>query len=448
MRGTAFRLSLFVTLALVGLAAPGFGLDAAAGTASERAGLVDQAYDYGLPAYEVARVRDQLIARGLRPNRFFHKRELSGPGDRLVTGPNTDTLYSVALLDLSGGPVRIDVPDTQDRYYSIAFIDAYTNNFAYVGRRTTGTRAGSYWLVGPDGNGASVSGPRVIRAPTRDVLLLVRIVLYGPDDLAAVHALQDRFVLAPTGAPLAREVAIAPVADDGPNFVAVVNQVLRDDPPPAADHPILDRIAQVGVGPAAGPLTAELRARWTRDFPAAQRALLASLGRADAGRLVDGWLYKPGDIGNFGTDYPARAAVALAGLFASAPQENLSATVRADDQGAPLDFHHRYRLRLPAEMPAKAFWSLSVRGVEPDGRAYIVDNSIHRYEISDRTPGLRRNTDGSLDIWIQQDPPPPDWRSNWLPVPNAPFRLAMRAYQPTEELLAGRFHYPPLRRTG
>ncbi|HUO11281.1 MAG TPA: DUF1254 domain-containing protein, partial [Caulobacteraceae bacterium] len=219
-------------VALAATAAPALGAPIA--SQPDPTAAIEQAYLYGLPAYEVARVRDRLEARGLAPNRFYHKRQLSGPDDRLVTGPNTDTLYSVALVDLSGGPVRIDVPDTHDRYYSVSFIDAYTNNFAYVGRRTTGTRAGSYLLVGPDGKGAATARLRVIRAPTRDVLLLVRIELYGPGDLAAVHALQDRFVLTPTAAPLPRSPPIEPIQNDGPNFVEVVNQVLREDPPPAA----------------------------------------------------------------------------------------------------------------------------------------------------------------------------------------------------------------------
>jgi hypothetical protein len=41
------------------------------------------------------------------------------------------------------------VPDTAGRYYVMQFMDFYTNNFAYVGKRTTGTAAGSYAVVGP-----------------------------------------------------------------------------------------------------------------------------------------------------------------------------------------------------------------------------------------------------------------------------------------------------------
>ena len=55
---------------------------------------------------------------------------------------NNDTLYSIAQLDVSGGPLRLRVPDTAGRYYVLQFVDAWTNNFAYVGRRATGTAAG------------------------------------------------------------------------------------------------------------------------------------------------------------------------------------------------------------------------------------------------------------------------------------------------------------------
>ena len=52
---------------------------------------------------------------------------------------NNDTVYSMAQIDLSVGPLRLDVPDTAGRYYVLQFVDAWTNNFAYVGHRATGT---------------------------------------------------------------------------------------------------------------------------------------------------------------------------------------------------------------------------------------------------------------------------------------------------------------------
>jgi hypothetical protein len=71
-------------------------------------------------------------------NEFGYARELLGPETEFVS-PNNDTLYVLAALDLRSGPLTLHVPDTADRYYVLQFVDTWTNNFAYLGRRATGT---------------------------------------------------------------------------------------------------------------------------------------------------------------------------------------------------------------------------------------------------------------------------------------------------------------------
>ena len=66
---------------------------------------------------------------------------------------NNDTVYSIANVDTSGGPVRLDVPDADGRYYVLQFVDAWTNNFAYVGRRATGTQLPRSSWSRPDWDG-------------------------------------------------------------------------------------------------------------------------------------------------------------------------------------------------------------------------------------------------------------------------------------------------------
>ena len=41
----------------------------------------------------------------------------------------------------------LHVPDTDDRYYVLQFVDAWTNNFAYIGRRATGTAEAEFLLT-------------------------------------------------------------------------------------------------------------------------------------------------------------------------------------------------------------------------------------------------------------------------------------------------------------
>ena len=82
----------------------------------------------------------------------------------------------------------------------------------------------------------------------------------------------------------------------------------------------------------------------------------------------------------------------------------------------------------------------------PDGRAFFVDNPIDRYAIGDRTQGMVRGTDGSLTIYIQRDRPQGERAANWLPTPPGPMRLVLRAYQPDEALIEGRYRVPAVRR--
>ena len=79
---------------------------------------------------------------------------------------NRDTLYTVGWLDLSKGPLVLYVPDMAGRYYSVQFTDPSDNiNFAYVGKRTTGTKAGDYLDQRARMEGAVPQGMKQISSP-------------------------------------------------------------------------------------------------------------------------------------------------------------------------------------------------------------------------------------------------------------------------------------------
>jgi hypothetical protein len=120
----------------------------------DNAALAADAYIFGFPLiFNLTQVtRFTSEGMGSLPaapfNEFSHATALASPEDTFVS-INNDTIYSIAMLDLSGGPLRLDVPDTADRYYVLQFVDAWPHNFAYIGRRATGTAAGTYWIVPP-----------------------------------------------------------------------------------------------------------------------------------------------------------------------------------------------------------------------------------------------------------------------------------------------------------
>ncbi len=408
------------------------------------AGLIARAFEYGIPAFETARLTYDFSyspgnPRRVPVGRFAHRRTLADHRHRMLTTPNNDTLYSSAVLDLSAGPVMLEVPAFGDRYHSIAFLDAYTNNFAYIGTRTTGATGGSYLIAGPGWQGDMRGEAKVIHAPGRHITAHMRILVDGISDYAEVHRLQDTVRLSGPMPP-ERPDLIQPIAGDAENFVAVVNQVLLQDPPPAADAPLLDALAPAGIGADALALTPEQRAWWGQYLPAARSDLIGA--SRQIGQAVQGWQYLPPNIGDFGTDYETRAKIAIRGIVANVAAESIYTLTMADRTGAPLDSDHRYRMRLPAGAPpVDGFWSLSIYEMMPDGSMFFGENEIHRYSIGSLTRDLIRNADGSLDILIQKDRTG-DRIANWLPIPAGNFALIMRAYLPRPEMRNGGFQYP------
>jgi hypothetical protein len=115
-----------------------------------------------------------------------------------TTGVNRDTLYVVGWLDLNKGSQILHVPDMAGRYYSVQFTDPSNNtNFAYVGKRTTGTQAGDYLIVGPGWKGQVPSGMKQISSPNSSVLVIGRVFVENDSDLPTAYGLAKQIQLAP-----------------------------------------------------------------------------------------------------------------------------------------------------------------------------------------------------------------------------------------------------------
>ena len=167
------------------------------------------------------------------------------------------------------------------------------------------------------------------------------------------------------------------------------------------------------------------------------------------GAARGGWTVPPTALGNYGTQYALRAAVALTGLAALEPAEAMYLSANDDSDGQAPSGAHRYVLRFAkgATPPVDAFWSLSMYELMPDGRSFFTENPLNRFAVGDRSRHLRLDDDGSLEIYLRHDPPQ-GRESNWLPAPRGRMRLTLRAYQPRADLLAGRYTPPPVRRVG
>jgi hypothetical protein len=64
-------------------------------------------------------------------------------------------------------------------------------------------------------------------------------------------------------------------------------------------------------------------------------------------------------------------------------------------------------------------------------------NPIDRYAIGDRTPGLVRERDGALSLWISRGEPGGARSANWLPAPaKGPYAMVLRLYLPRPQAIS------------
>jgi hypothetical protein len=285
----------------------------------------------------------------------------------------------------------------------------------------------------------------VVRLSTPHGWLLARILVDGPDDLPAVHALQDQLAVAgpavqpPTGAYASRR---APALE----YFASVADLLRSDPPPGTDAALFARIAPLGLSGKGRFDPKRFTAAEVAEIEAGVADARAALQAIRAGAAVQGWVYPRADVGFYGQDYDLRAAVALGGLAALPAAEALYMNP-VGDQGRMFTGSGPYVMRFAADrLPAvDAFWSLTLYEATPEGQFFLTENPIRRYAIGDRTAGLRKGADGSLELWIARSDPGGERTVNWLPAPaSGPFTVSFRAYLPRPEFLDGRYRLPPI----
>lgn len=123
--------------------------------------------------------------------------ESASAGTVIATGTD-DLLYFGGWLDVKTRPRVLRVPEMGDRYYSVQFTDPSSGaNFAYVGKRTTGTTPGAFLLCEPTWDGDTPAGMTRINVPHRTALLIGRVFVANEDDRPAAYALARQIQLTP-----------------------------------------------------------------------------------------------------------------------------------------------------------------------------------------------------------------------------------------------------------
>ncbi len=415
---------------------------------TEELAKLRQAFRIAFPIYEVMRTRGVQLGRAREAsgapnlvNFVLPRLTLADATSRDVTTPNNDALYGSAWLDLAGGPVILTVPQLNGRYHSAAVMSLTTDNGAILGTRSG---PGRFALVGPGFAGEPPEGTQLVRVPTNDAWLLIRVLVSDRDDVpAAAAAVQQYAIEVPADRPAPIPTTNAAPADpDAATFLAVVNEAIErssnNDALVARTH-AFSRQGMAGPGEAVTPETLAL---WDRALPQFRAELKG--GMAAAGEAVDGWSYPKAAIGDYGDDDELRSLIALGGLGALPRIEAMYLSARTDGAGVPLDGTKSWRVKLPPRLPVGAFWSLTMYAADDSGRLFFVPNDLNRFAVGSQAKHLRSERDGSYEIFVQATKPSGERVVNWLPAPKGQFALVWRAYLPGQPLLDGSFRLPPV----
>ncbi|MGB6349360.1 MAG: DUF1254 domain-containing protein, partial [Pseudolabrys sp.] len=376
---------------------------------------------------------------------------------RVVVRPNFDTLYSSGWLDLTREPMVVSVPDTGGRYYLLPMLDMWTDVFASPGWRTTGTKAGNFLVVPPGWNGKVPATFTRIDAPTPYVWIIGRTKTDGPADYDAVRAIQKGYKITPLSGwgkpPVAVKAKIDPGVDiktppkkqadsmAAAEYFSYAAALLRLHPPHSTDQPIIARMKRIGVeaGKAFDITKVDASVKKAIEGAPADAQKLMAWKIPTIARVVNNWSMNTDTMGVYGNYYLKRAIVAQIGLGANLPEDAIYPFNLADDTGKPLDGANKYAIRFAKDEipPVDAFWSITLYDTE----GFQVANPLNRFAVSSWMP-FKRDADGSLTLYFQNESPGSDRESNWLPAPKGPFNLTMRLYAPRSEALTGVWNPP------
>lgn len=379
-------------------------------------------------------------------NFMISKQKFPTPSEHNVVRPNRDTLYTIAWLDLSHGPVKLHLENTEGssgRFYMFPIMDAFTNIVSSPGWRTTGKKDVTFIIRRSQRNNTFANNA-TIDVPTDLAWIIGRTNVRGQNDLPIVIQQQKKYHLEHSLTRLRtqttkerqegslQDLAAPPdkvLAMSAQDFFTQFSELLKSNPPAVADQKFLSELTQYGLIPGEtldwDSLPTASKQAWEMGKTKGQQQMFNFQTMK-----VNGWRVEQNNTGNYGTDYLYRAVVSLTGLGAN---ELADAVYYGSED---FDGTKSWRLLFQPNQspPNHAFWSLTMY----DTKGYLVENSLNRYNVGSESDYLITKSDGSIEITMQEDDPK-STTTNWLPTPSnsSNFTITLRVYWPTDDVLSG-----------
>jgi hypothetical protein len=439
-------------------------------TPTEARAIAKEAYIYGFPVVDNYRIQYAYFVDTKNPeykapwNQIWNSARLFSPADKAIQTANSDTLYSMVGADLRAEPIVLIVPAMEkDRYFSVQLIDYYTQNFDYIGTRTTGNGGGTFLLAGPNWKGETPKGvDKVFRSETQLAFPGYRTQLFKPGDLDNVKKVQAGYKVQTLSTFLGQAAPKAPPAIDfikpltaaeqrtSLEFFNILNFVLQVCPTVPSEVALMERFAKIGVGAGnkfnVAALAPDMKTAIQQGMADAWAEHAALQNRIDAREVSTGEFFGTREF--LKNNYLYRMAGAVYGIYGNSQQEAMYPSYAVDADGQKLNGKNRYAVRFAPDQlpPVNAFWSMTMYDFPAQ---LMIANPLNRYLLnSPMIPQFKKDADGGFTLYFQNKTPGADKEANWLPAPEGPFLVVMRLYWPKAEALDGKWQAPPLKRVG
>lgn len=407
-------------------------------------------YTYAYPV-----VISSVLSRGKR-ERFLqlsHGRKfVSAKDDFPIVRPNNDTLYSTVWTHLAESPYILEIPEITGRYLLVDFLNSKTDIPFAVGSKNKGKEVGKYIILyREEPVPAGYEDYQVVRSEDSRNFFIVRLESFGKEDYETANRLQDQIIIRP--------LYPEKITDDGEQitglstiyleslslqeFYAIFAQSYTDT---FIQPEYTELFKSFGLDPAQFAYDAISEEAKTALEEGAKLAEVEIRAHENPEKFFSNeWSTTVKDLGFYGTNYDLRATVAYYGYGANLAEDSVYPATEHDQDGNPLFSSNSYRVHFEKDgLPrAEFFWSLTLYGLPSQ---FLADNVLDRYLInSHMLKDLVFNEDGSLDIYISQEPPADEkLLPNWLPSSKTEekFSLTLRIYGPDAFTLQGNWVAP------
>jgi len=401
-----------------------------------------QAYLWSLPAVSFA-AWQRGVTTGLGAKNGQIVSILSYEARRGILTANATTPYYLGFADLSSGPLVLEMPR---RGVQGGINDAWQQAIPDT------VAPAKYLLLAPGQKDPDdVAGYEVRRSPTFNIFIGLRLTDTEPEKMKEALGQLRIYPYAQRESPPAMDILDAGtrtwsgIPPRGMEYWERVDDVIQHEPVDARDVFFHAMLRPLGLE-RGEPFRPD--ARQTRILTDAALVGEAMAKANSADRRFSGARYRPDvhwDVsllldadnpGAFWNLLDERAAwfyEAVGAGPAMAPKKPGGASsaylgAYRDKADKWLDGATSYRLRVPPNAPIKLFWSVTL--YDADTRALI----LNEQRIADRSSrmDLRKDDDGSVDIYCGPRAPA-GYEKNWIPtVPGKNWFAYFRFYQPTE----------------